>query len=117
MRVARQWCQLKLLKWHGFRHDREDPKDGKLALFCPACPQLGINVTLPANYDDSRPRWLYARSLVMDGNFKAEHLHPVHPEDKVWLTNGKCFMVGRARYQAHLALARDLTEYFECNNH
>lgn len=117
MRVARQWRQLKLLKWHGFGHDREDPKDGELALFCPACPQPGINVTLPAEYDDSRPGWLYARSLVMDGNFKAEHLHPARPEDEVWLTDGKCFMVGRARYQAHLALSRDSAERSECNNH
>jgi hypothetical protein len=53
----------------------------------------------------------------MDGNFKAKHLHPAHPEDEVWLTDGKCFMVGRARYQAHLALARDSAECSECNNH
>ncbi|KAG2343159.1 hypothetical protein BDR05DRAFT_858704, partial [Suillus weaverae] len=55
--------------------------------------------------------------LVMDGNFKAEHLHPVHPEDEVWLTDGKCFMVGRAQYQAHLTLAQDSAEHLECNNH
>ncbi|KAG2341410.1 hypothetical protein BDR05DRAFT_949739 [Suillus weaverae] len=94
MRVARQWRQLKLLKWNGFGHNRGDPKDGKLALFCPVCPQPGINVILPTKYDDARPGWLYARSLVMDGNFKAKHLHPVHPEDEVWLTDGKCFMSG-----------------------
>ncbi|KAG1766482.1 hypothetical protein EV702DRAFT_1050657 [Suillus placidus] len=117
MRVARQWRQLKLLKWNGFSHNRGDPKDSELALFCPACPQPGINVILPTEYDDARPGWLYARSLVMDGNFKAEHLHPVHPEDEVWLTDGKCFMVGRAQYQAHLALTRDLAECSECNNH
>ncbi|KAG0691964.1 hypothetical protein DFH29DRAFT_883337 [Suillus ampliporus] len=97
MRVARQWWQLKLLKWNGFGHDRRDPKDGELALFCPACPQPGINVTLPTQDDETTPGWLYSRSLVMDGNFKAEHLHPAHPEDKVWLTNGKSFMVARAR--------------------
>ncbi|KAG2742517.1 hypothetical protein P692DRAFT_201842065 [Suillus brevipes Sb2] len=117
MRVVRQWRQLKLLKWNGFGHDKEDPKEGELALFCPACPQPGINVTLLTKYDDSRPGWLYARSLVMDSNFKAEHLHPAHPEDEVWLTDSKCFMVGRARYQAHLALAQDLAERSEYNNH
>ncbi|KAG1751738.1 hypothetical protein EDB19DRAFT_1893107 [Suillus lakei] len=109
MRVARQWQQLKLLKWNGFSHNRRDPKDGELGLFCLACPQPGINLTLPME--------LYSQSLVMDGNFKAEHLHPMHPEDEVWLTDGKCFMVARARYQAHLALAKDSAQRSECNNH
>ena len=46
MRVARQWRQLKTMKWHGFGHRSEDPSTGELALFCPACPQPGINVLL-----------------------------------------------------------------------
>ncbi|KAG1721902.1 uncharacterized protein EDB91DRAFT_1256307 [Suillus paluster] len=117
MRVSRQWWQLKLLKWNGFSHDRKDPKDGELALFCPACPQPGINVTLPTEDDDTMPEWLYSCSLVMNGNFKAEHLHPTHPEDEVWLTDGQSFMVARARYQAHLGLAKDSAQRSECNNH
>ncbi|KAG1870331.1 hypothetical protein F4604DRAFT_1681897 [Suillus subluteus] len=28
------------------------------------------------------PAWLYSRSLVMDGNFKAEHMFPVNPTDE-----------------------------------
>ncbi|KAG0701033.1 hypothetical protein DFH29DRAFT_876211 [Suillus ampliporus] len=117
MRVARQWRQLKLLKWNGFGHDRRDPKDGELALFCPACPQPSINVTLPTQDDETTPGWLYSHSLVMDGNFKAEHLHPAHPEDEVWLTDGQSFMVARARYQAHLGMAKDSAQRSECNNH
>lgn len=116
MRVARQWRQLKLLKWNGFCHERRDPKDGELALFCPACPQPGINVVVPAE-DNEATSWLYTRSLVMDGNFKAEHLHPTNPEDEVWLTDGQCFMVTRARYQSHLAMAKDSAQRSECNNH
>ncbi|KAG1779886.1 hypothetical protein EV702DRAFT_1043277 [Suillus placidus] len=60
MRVARQWRQLKLLEWNGFGHNRGDLKDRELALFCPGCPQLGINVILLTEYDDARPGWLYA---------------------------------------------------------
>ncbi|KAG1792281.1 uncharacterized protein HD556DRAFT_1309358 [Suillus plorans] len=83
MRVARQWQQLQLLKWNGFGHKSKDRKPGDLALFCPACPQPGINVTLPPEDEQEetnseselpKPSWLYSRSLVMDGNFKAEHL-------------------------------------------
>ncbi|KAG1883061.1 hypothetical protein F4604DRAFT_1576461, partial [Suillus subluteus] len=116
MRVARQWQQLKLLKWNGFCHERRDPKDGELALFCPTCPQPGINVAVPTE-DDASLKWLYTQLLVMDGNFKAEHLHLTHPEDEVWLTNGQCFIVARARYQAHLAISKDLAQRSECNNH
>ncbi|KAG1849004.1 hypothetical protein F4604DRAFT_1935084 [Suillus subluteus] len=116
MRVARQWQQLKLLKWNGFCHERRDLKDGELALFCPACPQPGINVAVLTE-DDALVKWLYNRLLVMDGNFKAEHLHPTHPEDEVWLTNGQSFMVARARYKAHLAMSKDSAQRSECNNH
>ncbi|KAG2095275.1 uncharacterized protein F5147DRAFT_747748 [Suillus discolor] len=107
MRVGRQWRQLKLLKWNGFAHDRKQPESGELALFCPARPK--------DTADD--PEWIYARSLVMDGNFKAEHLHPTRPEDEVWLTDGLCFMVTRDKYKAHLAGANEHVQMSECNNH
>ncbi|KAG1906159.1 uncharacterized protein F5891DRAFT_1125607 [Suillus fuscotomentosus] len=93
MRVTRQWRKLKLLKRNGFGHEEKDVRPGDLALFCPACPQPGINT----------PSWLYTRSLIMDGNFKAEHLHPVHPGNEVSLMDGHGFMVGDALYKEHLA--------------
>ncbi|KAG1813484.1 hypothetical protein DFJ58DRAFT_850669 [Suillus subalutaceus] len=87
MRVAWQWQQLKLLKWNGFAYERRRLTSGELALICLACPQPGINAPLLADRNVDDPSWLYARSLAMDGNFKAEHLHPTHPEDEVWLTD------------------------------
>ena len=53
------------------------------------------------------PSWKYTRSFVMDGNFKAEHLHPIKPFDEVWLSDGLGFMVGKDRYKKHLAEAAD----------
>ncbi|KAG1800082.1 hypothetical protein EV424DRAFT_1474860 [Suillus variegatus] len=117
MRVGRQWCQLKLLKWNRFAHEKRQPASGELALFCPACPQPGINASQPDQRDKNDPEWLYARSLVMDGNFKAEHLHPTRLEDEVWLTDGMCFMVTRDKYKAHLTNAKDHVQMLECNNH
>ncbi|KAG2109222.1 hypothetical protein DEU56DRAFT_750018 [Suillus clintonianus] len=116
MRVGRQWRQLKQLKWHGFGHEKRKPKAGELALFCPACPQSGVNFHL-ADRNRSDPAWLYSRSLVMDGNFKAEHLHPANPTDEVALTDGLGFMVGDARYKMHLAEAQDTNQRSDCNNH
>ncbi|KAG2049430.1 hypothetical protein BDR06DRAFT_984372 [Suillus hirtellus] len=106
----RELMRLKLLKWNGFGYERRRPTSGELALFCLACPQSSINAPLPANRHPDDPSWLYARSLVMDGNFKAENLHPTHPEDE-------CFMVSKDQYKAHLAIAKDVIQPSKCNNH
>lgn len=46
MTTSRQWHDLLLLKRFGFGHDLESkPRNGDLALFCPACPQPGINIS------------------------------------------------------------------------
>lgn len=45
MRVSRTWRDLKIRKWFGYGHDTESPPhNGDLALFCPACPQPGVNI-------------------------------------------------------------------------
>ncbi|KAG1844901.1 hypothetical protein C8R48DRAFT_678323 [Suillus tomentosus] len=69
------------------------------------------------NRNGSDPAWLYSRSLVMDGNFKAEHLHPTNPTDEVALTDGLGFMVSDARYKMHLSQAQDIVQRSDCNNH
>jgi hypothetical protein len=51
MRVSRQWRNLESWKRFGFGHDEDSlPGKGDLAIFCPACPQPGIN--LPENWID-----------------------------------------------------------------
>jgi len=45
MMIAREWRDLLLRKRFGFGHDLDsNPGQGDLALFCPACPQPGINL-------------------------------------------------------------------------
>ncbi|KAG1733457.1 hypothetical protein EDB19DRAFT_1896616 [Suillus lakei] len=96
----------------------DNPNAGDLALFCLACPQPGINVSLSGDESlDETPSWKYTRSFVMDRNFKAEHLHPIKPFDEVWLSDGLGFMVGNNRYKKHLAEAADTVEKSSCNNH
>ncbi len=47
MRVSRQWRNLQALKRSGFGHDVDTShQPGDLAIFCPTCPQPGINVPL-----------------------------------------------------------------------
>ncbi|KAI6108092.1 hypothetical protein F5141DRAFT_985303, partial [Pisolithus sp. B1] len=45
LRVAWQWCLLKLLKWSGFQDNKNGSTKGDLALFCAACPQPRINLS------------------------------------------------------------------------
>ena len=51
MMISREWRDLLQRKRFGFGHDQDSkPQQGELALFCPACPQPGIN--LPAHTSD-----------------------------------------------------------------
>ncbi|MDX6295879.1 MAG: hypothetical protein QOH50_5049 [Kribbellaceae bacterium] len=121
-RVSRQWRNLKYRKW--FRHfGKNSPSRGEMSLFCAACPQPGIN--LPENWEqeyksnpyvtlnfnfvmiiDMQFSYLYLRSFVADGNFKADHLK--QKNEDIWLTNGEGFMTGEERYQKHLAEAKEV---------
>ena len=49
LRLSRVWRLLKLLKWRGYHAGADEPGPGGLVLFCPACPQPGVNI--PSNED------------------------------------------------------------------
>ncbi|KIO05537.1 hypothetical protein M404DRAFT_140741, partial [Pisolithus tinctorius Marx 270] len=100
MRVSRLWRDLKHRKWFGFGHDKEqDPRQGELALFCPACPQPGIN--LPPDWKTQYDRYeTIMRQYVMDGNFTAQHMKMNKPE-----------------LDAHLEQSLDTKERSTCSNH
>jgi len=120
--VSRQWWDLHNRIRAGVVHDRPDsPLDGGLALFCPACPQIDINIPPETDWkvDDKWAdnlmlhnsialtyyRLLYRPQLVSDGNMKLVHLKMRRPEDDVSLSDGQLFMVKRAPYAEHLATA------------
>jgi hypothetical protein len=55
MRVSRQWRNLENRKQSGFGHDRQRViKPGDLAIFCPACPQPGVNLPVDWELDENR---------------------------------------------------------------
>jgi hypothetical protein len=62
---------------------------------------------LPMLKDD---RWLFRRSLVIDGNFSAEHLKMSRAEKDVKLVNGEGYMVEESRYQQHLSENLEIPE-------
>lgn len=101
MRISRQWRDLQARKRFGFGHDLDRvPGTGDLALFCPSCPQPGIN--LPDQWRTDVEKWLLRRVLVVDGNFSAENMHARRPEDDVSLTDGEAYMVKDGPYRVHL---------------
>ncbi|KAI6153823.1 hypothetical protein BKA82DRAFT_4011935 [Pisolithus tinctorius] len=113
LRVAWQWRLLKLMKWSGILECTDTHKQGDLALFCATCPQPGINVDPTEDLN----HWKYARTLVMDGNFKAEHMHDRRPADQVRMMDGRGYMVSDSEYQAYLQATPHVTEKSPCNNH
>lgn len=55
MRVSRQWRNLQSRLRAGFGHDVDtEIGSGDLAIFCPTCPQVGVNI--PENWKDDPER-------------------------------------------------------------
>ncbi|KAI6028907.1 hypothetical protein F5J12DRAFT_780418 [Pisolithus orientalis] len=97
----------------GFYQQLPDPQASELVLFCPACPQPGINV-LDQDIDLTES---FARTFVMGGNFKAEHMLPKNAAKEVWLMDGNGFMVTSAPYKEYLTRTMNQIEKSNCNNH
>ena len=72
----------------------------ELALFCPACPQPGIN--LLENWKEDGRCWLYWHGYVADGNFVALHQMQAWSTDDVWIKNSESFMTEHKRYEQHI---------------
>ena len=89
-----------------------------LALFCPTCPQPGIN--LPENWQEDK-EFLFIRKFCADGNFKADHLNQRNAADDVSLSDGDAFMTASQPYQEHLKDAKQYANKFKepptCHSH
>ncbi|KAI6010800.1 hypothetical protein F5J12DRAFT_781783 [Pisolithus orientalis] len=105
---------LKLLKWQGFHQQSPDLWAGELVLFCSACPQPGIKVL---DQDIDLSDWQFARTFVMDSNFKVKHMLPKNAAEEVWLMDGNGFMDTSAPYKEYLTGTINQIEKSDCNNH
>lgn len=123
-RMTRIWRWMKKLKWAGYAGSAKKARDvgpGELAIFCPACPQQGINI--PDNWREDNARhvdiifdkpilklinhfsWVFKRIFVADGNFKADHIRQKNEVDDVWLSEGSGMIPKRTEYFSFLATA------------
>ncbi|KAH9012129.1 hypothetical protein EDB85DRAFT_1877901 [Lactarius pseudohatsudake] len=135
LRASRQWRDLKNRIQSGLGHQNGGipATDGSMAIFCPACPQPGIN--LP---DDWKIRYhdqpyafidpitislLYSqrnqliRTFIMDGNFSAEHMRCRTRETDVPLSSGMAFMANPNSYKAHLHSGQEVSQPSTCNTY
>lgn len=77
-----------------------------MALFCPACPQPGIN--LPEDWAIDADDWKYQRVFVVDGNFAAEHMKGRGNNEDIHLTEDAGYFTALSEYREHLATAKDV---------
>jgi len=95
--------KLQVSKRFGTVYDvSSDP--GSLAIFCPSCPQPGIN--LPLDWKEL-PSWVTRRTITVDGNFHADHIKMRRPDRDIMLTNGQGYMVEDEKYQEYLSVAKE----------
>jgi hypothetical protein len=103
IRVSRQMRKLEVLKRFGGVYGMPS-SNGNLAIFCPSCPQPGIN--LPSYWKDL-PDWVTRRTITVDGNFHADHIKMRRPEMDVMLTNGQGYMIEALGYNEYMNVAKD----------
>jgi hypothetical protein len=103
IRVSRQMRKLEVSKRFGSVYD-ESSASGNLSIFCPSCPQPGIN--LPPDWKDL-PGWVTRRTITVDGNFHADHIKMRRPDQDVMLTNGQGYMVEEEHYKEYLSEAKE----------
>jgi len=103
IRVSRQMRQLQNLKRFGGIY-KEYSTPGNLAIFCPSCPQPGIN--LPPDWKNL-PNWVTRRTITVDGNFHADHIKMRRPDLDISLNNGQGFMAEDGRYMEYLSVAKE----------
>ncbi|KAF8259485.1 hypothetical protein EI94DRAFT_1615775, partial [Lactarius quietus] len=117
LRASCQWRDLKNRLESGLGHPStsDATPDGAMAIFCPACPQPGIN--LPKDWKMQYTLEQLIRTLIMDGNFSAEHMHHRSGEKEVSLSPGMAFMANPESYKAHLHSGQETTQPSTCNTY
>ncbi|KAI9430770.1 hypothetical protein BJY52DRAFT_1133495 [Lactarius psammicola] len=117
LRASRQWRDLKnrMQTGLGYQAEQETPQDGSMAIFCPACPQPGIN--LPDDWKVKYPQDHLIRTFIMDGNFSAEHMRYWTREDDIALSPGMAFLANPDLYKAHLRSGAEMVQPSTCNTY
>ncbi|GLB37202.1 hypothetical protein LshimejAT787_0402530 [Lyophyllum shimeji] len=118
-RLSREWRWLKKIKWAGFGHENRDPMNpapGELSIFCPTCPQPGVNLPPDWKADQQRNPEPYTRDMTIDGNFTADHVQSKNPGPDLWLSEGGGMMASRVRIEDFMKTAVTRLTKEPCEN-
>jgi hypothetical protein len=64
LKVSRRWRDIKAQMQSGLGHKQEEdsPADGSMAVFCPACPQPGVN--LPEDWKERYTPYVVTNCII-----------------------------------------------------
>ncbi|KAH9022520.1 hypothetical protein EDB83DRAFT_2231091 [Lactarius deliciosus] len=121
LRASHQWWDLKNRIQSGLGHQNggtsTSASDGSMAIFCPTCPQPGIN--LP---DDWKIRYhdqpyAFFHLIKSDQISHSEHMRCRTGETDVPLSSGMAFMANPNSYKAHLHSGQESSQPSTCNTY
>ncbi|KAH9162546.1 hypothetical protein EDB89DRAFT_1860727, partial [Lactarius sanguifluus] len=117
LRALCQWHDLRSRMESGLGHQPEGERSpyGAMAIFCPACPQPGIN--LPKDWKTLYPPNQLIWTFIMDRNLSAEHMQHRSGEKDVGLSAGMAFMANPDSYKAHLQSGQEIAQPSTCNTY
>jgi hypothetical protein len=104
IRVNRQMRKLQVSKRFGGIYMAVSTP-GSLALFCPSCPQPGIN--LPVNWKEL-PSWVTCRTVIVDANFYADHIRMCRPDLDTMMDGQEGYMVEEVHFKEYLSVAKEM---------
>ncbi|KAJ7701694.1 hypothetical protein B0H16DRAFT_1347920 [Mycena metata] len=118
LRMVRQWRHLQMLKWSGRGHDLtgvDGTKLGGLAIECPACPRLEVN--LPDDWENASPEdaFLYILFLALDACFRLKRRLVSSELRDPGLGTGWAYFVEPEPYRAYLLTTTNETEMSTCS--
>ncbi|EEB88888.1 hypothetical protein MPER_13087 [Moniliophthora perniciosa FA553] len=118
-RVIREWRHLKMLKRAGRGNDGVRSVDqtypGELAITCPACPRVGVN--LPDSWDQTDPkkRYIYRLFLAVDACFRLKRKLVSSEEQNPGFGTGWAYMVPDEPYRRYLLETTNEVEMSTCS--
>ncbi|KAF7371877.1 hypothetical protein MVEN_00044900 [Mycena venus] len=119
--ACRLWRFLTLERRTGQAHgiDRFVPhrRPGSLALRCPACPEVGLNVTLEQILNASEhERHKWTLFISTDGNFKMQRKNKQDDPNDMGLNSGNAYCVPAMRHKAYLGSLKPTDETGTCSH-
>ncbi|KAK7024189.1 hypothetical protein VNI00_016497 [Paramarasmius palmivorus] len=117
-RVTRQYRHLKMLKRGGRGNVKaitvEDTSQGELALLCPACPQVGVN--LPEDWiSQTVNQFKYTMFLAVDACFRLKRKLVSSEDTDPALGSGWAYMVEDKPYRQYLLEKTNEVEMSTCS--